>query len=195
MGRVEPSKKSPSLSFCRELALERLSLVIKTLLKTEFRHEVPAALLPDLVAQPTAAWPSARAPQLPALPLPPVPAHLPVYSLCRQSPSVQFLESSSTPLQSLPPLRGAGAAHSRLRQWVHSVLHADHLLHSVQAPSTVGHQTQARRHPPWHTFRGSCPSAGMSLAAESSPCPSQGSQSVISANPALLCLCRHWGLD
>lgn len=51
---------------------------------------------------------------------------------------MQFLESSSTPLQSLPPLRGAGAAHSRLRQCVHSVLHADHLLHSVHAPSTVG---------------------------------------------------------
>lgn len=57
---------------------------------------------------------------------------------------MQFLESSSPPLQSLPPLRGAGAEHSRLRQWVHSVLHADHLLHSVHAPSTAGHQTQTR---------------------------------------------------
>lgn len=63
---------------------------------------------------------------------------------------MQFLESSSTPLQSLPPLRGAGAAHSRLRQWVHSVLHADHLLHSVHAPSTAGHQTQVCRYTPQH---------------------------------------------
>lgn len=65
---------------------------------------------------------------------------------------MQFLESSSTPLQSLPPLRGAGAAHSRLRQWVHSVLHADHLLHSVHAPSTVGHQTEVHWYNPQHSL-------------------------------------------
>lgn len=59
-------------------------------------------------------------------------------SLCTHSPSVQFLESSRVPLQSRPPFWGGGAMHSRLRQWAHSVLQADHLLHSVQAPSTVG---------------------------------------------------------
>lgn len=56
------------------------------------------------------------------------------------SPSVQFLESSRVPLQSRPPFWGGGAMHSRLRQWAHSVLQADHLLHSVHAPSTVGAQ-------------------------------------------------------
>lgn len=54
------------------------------------------------------------------------------------SPSVQFLESSRVPLQSRPPFWGGGAMHSRLRQWAHSVLQADHLLHSVHAPSTTG---------------------------------------------------------
>lgn len=51
---------------------------------------------------------------------------------------MQFLESSRVPLQSRPPFWGGGAMHSRLRQWAHSVLQADHLLHSVHAPSTVG---------------------------------------------------------
>lgn len=59
-------------------------------------------------------------------------------SLCTHSPSVQFLESSRVPLQSRPPFWGGGAMHSRLRQWAHSVLQADHLLHSVHAPSTAG---------------------------------------------------------
>lgn len=161
MGHVDPTKRFPKPLFLLRISFGKSESGYKNLVKTEFRNEVPAALLPNLVAQPTAAWPSARAPQLPALPPPPIPACLPLYSLCRQSPSVQFLELSSTPLQSLPPLRGAGAAHSRLRQWVHSVLHADHLLHSVQAPSTAGHQTQACRYPPRHTFRGLCPSVGM----------------------------------
>lgn len=66
--------------------------------------------------------------------------HLPEDSLCMHSPSVQFLESSRVPLQSRPPFWGGGAMHSRLRQWAHSVLQADHLLHSVHAPSTVGAQ-------------------------------------------------------
>lgn len=64
--------------------------------------------------------------------------HLPADSLCMHSPSVQFLESSRVPLQSRPPFWGGGAMHSRLRQWAHSVLQADHLLHSVHAPSTIG---------------------------------------------------------
>lgn len=63
---------------------------------------------------------------------------LPEDSLCMHSPSVQFLESSRVPLQSRPPFWGGGAMHSRLRQWAHSVLQADHLLHSVHAPSTIG---------------------------------------------------------
>lgn len=75
---------------------------------------------------------------------------------------MQFLESSSTPLQSLPPLRGAGAAHSRLRQWVHSVLQADHLLHSVHAPSTAGHQTQT---PGWGRFGTAPPGWGTSVSS------------------------------
>ena len=61
-------------------------------------------------------------------------------SLCTHSPSVQFLESSRVPLQSRPPFWGGGAMHSRLRQCAHSVLQADHLLHSVHPPSTVGTQ-------------------------------------------------------
>lgn len=64
----------------------------------------------------------------------------PEHSLCTHSPSVQFLESSSVPLQSRPPFWGGGAMHSRLRQCAHSVLQADHLLHSVHAPSTAGTQ-------------------------------------------------------
>lgn len=64
----------------------------------------------------------------------------PEHSLCTHSPSVQFLESSRVPLQSRPPFWGGGAMHSRLRQCAHSVLQADHLLHSVHAPSTVGAQ-------------------------------------------------------
>lgn len=64
----------------------------------------------------------------------------PKHSLSTHSPSVQFLESSSVPLQSRPPFWGGGAMHSRLRQCAHSVLQADHLLHSVHAPSTAGAQ-------------------------------------------------------
>lgn len=63
------------------------------------------------------------------------------------SPSVQFLLSIMLPLQWRPPLRGGGAWHSRLRQCVHSVPHADHLAHSVQPPSTKGqHRAQWCRH-------------------------------------------------
>lgn len=57
------------------------------------------------------------------------------------SPSVQFLLSIMLPLQWRPPFRGGGAWHSRLRQCVHSVPHADHLAHSVQPPSTKGQHT------------------------------------------------------
>lgn len=57
--------------------------------------------------------------------------------LCIQSPSVQFLDCKTRPSQSLPPFFGAGAVHSLLRQWVHSVPHVDHLLHAVHLPSTV----------------------------------------------------------
>lgn len=67
-------------------------------------------------------------------------------SLCTHSPSVQFLESSSVPLQSRPPFWGGGAMHSRLRQCAHSVLQADHLLHSVHPPSTVGTQHVVHGH-------------------------------------------------
>lgn len=70
----------------------------------------------------------------------------PEHSLCTHSPSVQFLESSSVPLQSRPPFCGGGAMHSRLRQCAHSVLQADHLLHSVHAPSTVGSTAHAVMH-------------------------------------------------
>lgn len=78
---------------------------------------------------------------------------LPEYSLCMHSPSVQFLESSRVPLQSRPPFWGGGAMHSRLRQWAHSVLQADHLLHSVHAPSTVGaqHIAHGNTHVQTHT--------------------------------------------
>lgn len=72
-------------------------------------------------------------------------AHLSKDSLCMHSPSVQFLESSRVPLQSRPPFWGGGAMHSRLRQWAHSVLQADHLLHSVHAPSTAGAQHMVHR--------------------------------------------------
>lgn len=74
------------------------------------------------------------------------------------SPSVQFLESSRVPLQSRPPFWGGGAMHSRLRQWAHSVLQADHLLHSVHAPSTVGaqHIAHGNTHVQTHTHAGVC---------------------------------------
>lgn len=71
-------------------------------------------------------------------------------SLCTHSPSVQFLESSRVPLQSRPPFCGGGAMHSRLRQCAHSVLQADHLLHSVHPPSTVGTQRVVRGDPGTH---------------------------------------------
>lgn len=60
------------------------------------------------------------------------------------SPSVQFLDCRSEPSQSLPPFLGAGALHSLLLQWVHSIPQADHLLHSVHRPST-GAQAGARQ--------------------------------------------------
>lgn len=72
-------------------------------------------------------------------------------SLCTHSPSVQFLESSRVPLQSRPPFWGGGAMHSRLRQCAHSVLQADHLLHSVHPPSTVGTQRVVRGDPGTHS--------------------------------------------
>lgn len=59
------------------------------------------------------------------------------YSLCMHSPSVQFLDWSTMPSQSFPPFLGAGAPHSLLLQWVHSVPQVDHLLHSVHRPSTT----------------------------------------------------------
>lgn len=59
------------------------------------------------------------------------------YSLCMHSPSVQFLDWSTMPSQSFPPFLGAGALHSLLLQWVHSVPQVDHLLHSVHRPSTT----------------------------------------------------------
>lgn len=58
--------------------------------------------------------------------------HLP----CMQSPSVQFLDCSTSPSQSFPPFFGAGAVHSLRRQWVHSVPQVDHLLQDVHLPST-----------------------------------------------------------
>lgn len=67
------------------------------------------------------------------------------YSLCMHSPSVQFLDWSTVPSQSFPPFLGAGAPHSRLLQWVHSVPQVDHLLHSVHRPSTAPQQTGQSR--------------------------------------------------
>lgn len=58
--------------------------------------------------------------------------HLP----CMQSPSVQFLDCSTSPSQSFPPFLGAGAVHSLRRQCVHSVPQVDHLLQDVHLPST-----------------------------------------------------------
>lgn len=74
------------------------------------------------------------------------PSHPPALlldSLRMHNPSVQFFESSRVPMQSRPPFWGGGAMHSRLRQWAHSVLQADHLLHSVHAPSTEKAQNGA----------------------------------------------------
>lgn len=64
------------------------------------------------------------------------------YSLCMHSPSVQFLDWSTMPSQSFPPFLGAGALHSLLLQWVHSVPQVDHLLHSVHRPSTTTQQNR-----------------------------------------------------
>lgn len=86
---------------------------------------------------------------------PPAPWHSPGL----QSSEVQLRVSSSAPWHSWPPLRGAGSEHSRLRQCVHSVPHTDHLLHSDQAPSTVGTAgVSASPAPPQHPFP--CPGAG-----------------------------------
>lgn len=83
--------------------------------------------------------------------------HLP----CMQSPSVQFLDCSTSPSQSFPPFLGAGAVHSLRRQWVHSVPQVDHLLQDVHLPSTEtrkGHnllgvhksETKTERCTCWH---------------------------------------------
>lgn len=71
---------------------------------------------------------------------------LDMYSLCMHSPSVQFLDWSTMPSQSFPPFLGAGALHSLLLQWVHSVPQVDHLLHSVHRPSTATHTREEHTH-------------------------------------------------
>lgn len=63
---------------------------------------------------------------------------------CMHNPSVQFLDCRTRPSQSLPPFLGAGAVHSLLRQWVHSVPQVDHLLHDVHLPSTAMREASMR---------------------------------------------------
>lgn len=75
-----------------------------------------------------------------------------------QSPSVQFLDCKTRPSQSLPPFLGAGAVHSLLRQWVHSVPQVDHLLHDVHLPSTAMEKMQQQVR-----GRGSCLRDGAEL--------------------------------
>lgn len=68
-----------------------------------------------------------------------------VYSLCMQSPSVQFWDCRTSPSQSFPPFLGAGLLHSLLLHCVHSVPQADHLLQSVHTPSTSRKETRRMR--------------------------------------------------
>lgn len=59
-----------------------------------------------------------------------------VHLLCMQSPSVQLWDWSTGPSQSCPPFLGTGLLHSLFLHWVHSVPQGDHLVQSVQPPST-----------------------------------------------------------
>lgn len=100
--------------------------------------------------------------------------HLP----CMQSPSVQFLDCSTSPSQSLPPFLGAGAVHSLRRQWVHSVPHVDHLLQDVHLPSTEtrrGHNLLGDT-----TVRPRQSNAHISTSQSATPSPSWQGRRIIS---------------
>lgn len=59
-----------------------------------------------------------------------------VHSLCGHCSLVQLRDWRSSPWQSLPPVPGEGWVHSLLLHIEQSAPHADHLLHSLQPPST-----------------------------------------------------------
>lgn len=60
-----------------------------------------------------------------------------VHSLCGHCSLVQLRDWRSSPWQSLPPVPGEGWVHSLLLHIEQSAPHADHLLHSLQPPSTA----------------------------------------------------------
>lgn len=59
------------------------------------------------------------------------------YSLCGHCSLVQLSDWRSRPWQSLPPVPGEGWVHSLLLHIEQSAPQADHLLHSLQPPSTA----------------------------------------------------------
>lgn len=58
------------------------------------------------------------------------------YSLWGHCSLVQLSDWRSRPWQSFPPVPGVGWVHSLLLHMVQSAPHGDHLLHSLQPPST-----------------------------------------------------------
>lgn len=65
-----------------------------------------------------------------------------VHSLCGHCSLVQLRDWRSSPWQSLPPVPGEGWVHSLLLHMEQSAAHADHLLHSLQPPSTADTRTK-----------------------------------------------------
>lgn len=59
-----------------------------------------------------------------------------VHLLCGHCSLVQLSDWRSRPWHSFPPVPGVGWVHSLLRHMVQSTPHGDHLLHSLQPPST-----------------------------------------------------------
>lgn len=72
-----------------------------------------------------------------------------VYALCVHRPPVQLSVASATPSHSRPPCLGSGAVHSLLRCLSQSELHTDHLLQSLQLPST---ERIRYKHKSWQTW-------------------------------------------
>lgn len=60
-----------------------------------------------------------------------------MHSLCGHCSLVQLRDWRSSPWHSLPPVPGEGWVHSLLLHIEQSAPHADHLLHSLQPPSTA----------------------------------------------------------
>lgn len=68
-----------------------------------------------------------------------------VLSLCGHCSLVQLRDWRSSPWQSFPPVPGEGWVHSLLLHIEQSAPHADHLLHSLQPPSTADTHTHDKK--------------------------------------------------